>query len=103
MTQGYTARASEQHRSDANPDQPPIEITVTRSGAALASGRYLADVYAYYRGNKSLQPAVVAELRSKPGRWVFVNFHYVNASADPENENLLSILAVLRADRVKGK
>src|SRR6476619_256049 len=40
VTQGYTARAREQQMSDANPDQSPPEIPDTRSGAALASGRW---------------------------------------------------------------
>jgi hypothetical protein len=67
-------------------------------------GRFLAEVYAHYRGgNKPMQPAVVAELRSERGRWVFVNFHYGKGKTESKNENLLSVLAVLRKDRAKGK
>jgi hypothetical protein len=52
--------------------------------------------------HKPLQPALVAE-RAVHGRWVFVNFHYGNDNSNPKNENLLSMLAVLRGDRTKGK
>jgi len=61
---------------------------------------YWAQIYGIHAGKKSKDPAVVPELALKNGRWTFVNFHY-GKSEYPVNENLLSILNVLKKDRQK--
>jgi len=63
-------------------------------------GSYWAEVYGVWNGKKSQKPDVVPELIFKDRHWLFVNFHY-GKSKYPENENLLSILRVLREDRRK--
>ncbi len=63
---------------------------------------YLAEIYGTNLGKKSSEPVVVPELRYKNDRWQFVNFHYLKPKF-PENENLLSILKVLREEREKNK
>lgn len=69
---------------------------ITRKGDS-----YWAEVYSIRSGKKNKKPDVVAEAKLKNGRWVFVNFHYDNDPRYPENENLLSVLKLLRADREK--
>ena len=64
------------------------------------NGSYLADVYGYWDGKKSSKPDVVPELVLKSGGWQFVNFHY-QASNDPTQENLLSVLKALSDGRKK--
>jgi hypothetical protein len=49
-----------------------------------------SEIFGVYSGKKDTSTAVVAELKSKNGRWFFVNFHY--PSNNGVNENLLSIL-----------
>ena len=49
-----------------------------------------AEIFGVSSGKKTTSPTVVAELKSKNGRWFFVNFHY--PSLNGVNENLLSIL-----------
>jgi hypothetical protein len=60
----------------------------------------LVEVYSISSGKKSAKPAVVAELVFKGGHWMFVNFHY-GRSKRSEDENLVSTLKNLRADRQK--
>ncbi len=60
--------------------------------------RYWAEVYGVHDGKKTATPAVVPEVMLRDGHWIFVNFHY-GKSKYPENENLLSILKVLRNER----
>jgi hypothetical protein len=70
-------------------------------GNVLPKGdRYRVQIYGIQAGKKSTDPVVVPELISKNGRWTFVNFHY-GKSKFTENENLLSILNVLKKDRQK--
>ena len=66
---------------------------VTRKGDGCR-----ADVHVVVSGKRSAKPDVVPELVLKQGRWLFVNFHYPE-SKDSKDENLLSILDVLRKDR----
>lgn len=78
-----------------NPGQRYIAGNVTPKG-----DRYWVDVYGVWDGKKSAKPSVVPELIYRNGKWVFVNFHYGH-SKFPENENLLSVLKVLRENRKK--
>lgn len=66
---------------------------VTKKGA-----RYFAEVNVTWNGKRKSKPDVTPELSNKGGTWVFENFHYEKTNI-PENENLLSILAVLKKDR----
>jgi hypothetical protein len=59
--------------------------------------RYLVTVYQINGGKKESKPAVTPELEYKNKHWTFVNFHYVGN--EPANENLLSILKILKAER----
>ena len=54
---------------------------------------YLVEVYAVMSGKRSADPAVIAELAYENGRWLFMNFRY------PGNDDLLTVLKVLKADR----
>jgi len=64
--------------------------------------RYLVDVHSVSNGKKSAKPDVVPEVALTNGKWTFVNFHY-GKTEFPENENLLSVLKVLRESRAKYK
>jgi hypothetical protein len=66
----------------------------------VKSDRYWVEVYGRPSREKSEKPVVVPELMFKDGRWIIVNFHY-GKSEYPVNENLLSLLKFLRADRQK--
>lgn len=59
-----------------------------------------AEVYGIQSGKKGVTPDITPELLNKNGRWIFVNFHYPNASR-PEFENLLDLLKSLRNWRRK--
>jgi hypothetical protein len=62
--------------------------------------RYWVEIYSLTSGKKSEKPDVVPELTFKDGRWIFVNFHY-GQGEHSEDENLVSTLKILRADRAK--
>ncbi len=66
----------------------------------VKSDRYWVEVYGRPSREKPEKPVVVPELLFKDGRWIIVNFHY-GKSEYPVNENLLSLLKFLRADRQK--
>jgi len=66
---------------------------VTRKG-----DRYFADVYEMPEGENPSKPHVIPELAFDGQQWVFINFHYPD-SPYPEDENLLSIMKMLREDR----
>lgn len=66
----------------------------------LKGGNYLVDVYAVFGGKKEKKPTVVPEVQQTKSGWCFVNFHYGNASI-PANDNLISILKELAANRLK--
>jgi len=71
---------------------------VTRKG-----DRYLVQINSHYSDSKDAGPSLVAELRQESGKWVFVNFHYGKGNGSPKNENLLAVLAELKAERGKKK
>lgn len=63
---------------------------------------YYCDIYSVYEGKKRPKPDLVAQLANRNGKWVFTNFRY-EESKIPENQNLLSILKVLKRDRLKAQ
>lgn len=63
---------------------------------------YYCDIYSVYEGKKRAKPDLVAQLVNTNGKWVFTNFRY-EQSQIPENQNLLSILKVLKRDRLKAQ
>jgi hypothetical protein len=62
------------------------------------NGTYWANVYGTWNGKKLKKPDVVPELTYQGGRWIFVNFHYPDSNL-PVNENLLSVLKVLKDEQ----
>ena len=79
--------------------QDPSEHYVLRD-VSVKDGRCSVEVYSVTSGKKSAKKFVIPELMFKSGQWVFMNFHY-GKSKRAEDENLLSILKTLRADRQK--
>jgi hypothetical protein len=70
-------------------------------GKAVPKGKtFWVEVYGVDGNKRTLQPVASPEVAYAKGRWQFVNFHY-GVTKIPENENLLSILKVLRRDREK--
>ena len=65
------------------------------------SNTYLVDVFAFWQGKKDKKPCCVAEVVRSGDKWAIANIHYPNSDIK-ENENLLSILKVLKKDRQKG-
>ena len=61
---------------------------------------YWVEVFGVWNGQKNSKPDVVPELASENGHWIFTNFHYGKTDI-PVNENLVSILEVLKKDRRK--
>ncbi|MDQ5967569.1 MAG: hypothetical protein QG625_3726 [Cyanobacteriota bacterium erpe_2018_sw_39hr_WHONDRS-SW48-000098_B_bin.30] len=61
---------------------------------------YRVDVFAVNGGKKNARPEVIAEVKKINGRWTFTNFLY-GKSSDPRDEDLLSCLKALKADRDK--
>jgi hypothetical protein len=59
---------------------------------------YWVEVFGVWNGEKNSNPDVVPELRFENGHWIFTNFHYGKTDI-PVNENLISILEVLKKDR----
>jgi hypothetical protein len=55
------------------------------------------EVYGVLSGKKSVKPDVTPELLLENGHWIFVNFRY----GPGKDENLLSVLETLKADRQK--
>jgi hypothetical protein len=49
---------------------------------------------------RSSNPDVVPELAFENGQWIFTNFHY-GKTGSPVNENLVSVLQILKKDRRK--
>jgi Protein of unknown function (DUF3828) len=60
----------------------------------------LVEVFGVWGGKKNSNPDVVPELVFENGQWVFTNFHYGKTSI-PVNENLVSVLQILKKDRKK--
>jgi hypothetical protein len=61
---------------------------------------YWVEVFGVWNGQKNSNPDVVPELALENGHWIFTNFHYGKTDI-PVNENLVSILEVLKKDRRK--
>jgi hypothetical protein len=61
---------------------------------------YLVEVFGIWGGQKKSNPDVVPELAFENGQWIFTNFHYGKTDI-PVNENLISVLQVLKKDRQK--
>ena len=61
---------------------------------------YWVEVFGVWNGQKNSNPDVVPELAFENGYWIFTNFHY-GKTGIPVNENLISILEVLKKDRQK--
>lgn len=62
--------------------------------------RYWVEVFRMSAGRKGAKPEVVPEVMLKDGRCIFVNFHY-GKSKRSEDENLISTLKALEANRLK--
>jgi hypothetical protein len=60
--------------------------------------RYWVEVFGVWNGQKNSNPDVVPELAFENGHWIFTNFHYGKTDI-PVNENLVSVLQVLKKDR----
>lgn len=56
---------------------------------------YSVEVFGGFSGEKSDKPEVLAKVARRNGRWVFVNFYYL----DPPADDLLSVLRRLAKDR----
>lgn len=64
------------------------------------NGNYWVEVHSIQGGQRNPKPDVTPEVAYRNGKWQFVNFHY-GKSDIPVNENLISILNVLKKDREK--
>ena len=96
------AKASEIVGLDFDPflnSQDPEESYVVGT-INVRGDRYFVDIHGKSSGRTSAKPAVVAELILRDARWLFVNFHY-GVTKYQEDENLLSVLKTLRANRQK--
>jgi hypothetical protein len=70
-------------------------------GNVTAKGdHYWVEVFGVWNGQKNSNPDAVPELALENGHWIFTNFHYGKTDI-PVNENLVSILEVLKKDRQK--
>lgn len=79
--------------------QDPKEQYVV-GNAASQGETWRVEVLGVRGGRKDTNPAVIAELARREGRWVFANFHY-EKSVYPENENLMGLLRALKKSREK--
>jgi hypothetical protein len=67
---------------------------------ARKGDHYWVEVFGVWNGQKNSKPDVIPELALENGHWIFTNFHYGKTDI-PVNENLISILEVLKKDRQK--
>lgn len=74
--------------------------SVTRKGE-----HYLVEVYGVSDdGKKHDKPAVIAEVESESGEWMFANFYYPNRTDSTEGDNLRSMLTrILRLQREENR
>ncbi len=79
--------------------QDPGPRYLAREGV-VKDGKCMAPVDVVARG-KPPERTVLAETALREGRWIFVNFHYREPSVS-KPDDLLNILAKLRAERKKG-
>jgi hypothetical protein len=61
---------------------------------------FWVEVFGVWEGKKNSNPDVVPELAFENGQWIFTNFHYGKTDI-AVNENLVSILQILKKDRRK--
>jgi hypothetical protein len=80
-----------------NSQDPSSEFKVERT--KVDGERCRAVVFGFEQGAKEEQ--VEPELALRDGQWVFANFHYPQTKYHPVDENLISILKSLAADRAK--
>lgn len=66
------------------------------------SGTFKVAIHEVREGKISKKPNVWARLTRENNHWVFSNFHY-DAKEMPEQENLLSVLKILKTEREDGK
>jgi hypothetical protein len=81
-----------------NAQDPSSRYVVGKINAS--ANKCLAEVYSVSSGKKSANTEVTPELVLKTGHWVFINFHY-GKTKGLEDENLVSTLEKLQADRQK--
>ncbi|MBF0493170.1 MAG: DUF3828 domain-containing protein [Deltaproteobacteria bacterium] len=73
-----------------------------QAGQVKLKGRtFWVEMFEVRNGKKSSKPSFWVETEMQNGSWRISNFHYVTDI--PENENLFSILEVLKKDRQKSK
>jgi hypothetical protein len=77
----------------------PFEQYVV-GGVSKKGDHFWAQIYGVHQGKKSHKPVVKPELASLNGKWQFVNFHY-DTTDHAVNDNLISVLNVLKKDRQK--
>ncbi len=82
--------------TNAEPYKKYSATKVTQKGNA-----YLVEMHGVVKGKTLSKPAVTPEVKQVKGKWQFANFHY-GKSEFPENENLLSVLKVLKKGREEG-
>lgn len=73
-----------------------LATKVTQKGDA-----FLVEVHGVAKGKTLNKATVTPEVKQIKGKWQFANFHY-GKSEFPENENLLSVLKVLKKGREEG-
>ncbi|HEV7923268.1 MAG TPA: hypothetical protein VGR02_20995 [Thermoanaerobaculia bacterium] len=76
--------------------QEPCERYVV-GGVHKVGSAYLVDVHGVCGKERSKKPDVVVEAKRDGSRWIFVNFRY------PPDDDLLSILGLLKRDRKSGR
>jgi len=68
--------------------------------ASVAGEKCQVKVFETWGAKKEAKPSATVELVHTNGQWLIANYHYDPAGI-PANENLLSILKTLKADRAK--
>ncbi len=82
--------------TNSEPYAKYLATKVTQKGDA-----YLVEVHGVAKGKTLNKATVTPEVKQIKGKWQFANFHY-GKSEFPENENLLSVLKVLKKGREEG-
>ncbi len=82
--------------TNSEPYAKYLATKVTQKGDA-----FLVEVHGVAKGKTLTKATVTPEVKQIKGKWQFANFHY-GKSEYPENENLLSVLKVLKKGREEG-
>ncbi|QQR56370.1 MAG: DUF3828 domain-containing protein [Candidatus Melainabacteria bacterium] len=82
--------------TNSEPYTKYLATKVTQKGDA-----FLVEVHGVAKGKTLNKATVTPEVKQIKGKWQFANFHY-GKSEFPENENLLSVLKVLKKGREQG-